>query len=179
MRNERQSQLMMGLALVALGVLFLVGNLLGINVWALIFPLGLIALGIWMLMRPGMVEEGTAITQRIFGDVRREGPGPVGAEEIWVGIGDVRLDLRDADIPWGDTAYRIYSVIGDIKVRVPEDVGVVVSSVGLVSEVKVAGRKESAFFGSIRRATDDFESAERRLSIEVTSFITDVDVRRD
>ncbi|HHX63791.1 MAG TPA: cell wall-active antibiotics response protein [Chloroflexi bacterium] len=178
MRAENRNQLLFGILLVGLGVLFIIGNLLRVNVWAFVFPLGLIALGVWLLMRPQMIGPDTVITQRLFGDVRREGAWPVQDEEIWVGIGDVRLDLQDADIPWGDTNFRLYGFIGDVKVTVPEGVGVAVRSTAFISDVKSLGRKEEAFFGSVRLVTDDFEVVERRLVIDAGYFIVDVDVRR-
>lgn len=174
---QHRGQVVLGAFLVAIGTIILLGNLLGVNLWRLFWPLLLIALGIWFILRPRMVEEGTHVTQRLLGDVRRAGPARVEDEEIFVFIGDVKLDLREAIWPEGETRLRVLGFIGDIEVRVPENVGVALSSTAFVSSVRWADQKEEGIFMPLQLQSQDYEMARQRLRLEVVHFISDIKVR--
>lgn len=175
MRN--QGQIVLGGILVAIGLLVLFGNLLGVNLWRLFWPLLLIGLGIWFILRPRMVEEGTAVTQRVLGDINRRGQVRVQDEEMFLLIGDVNLDLREAIWPEGETRLRILGFVGDIELRVPENVGVALSSTAFVSSVRWQDRKEDGFLLPLQLESEGYALAPHRLRLEVIHFVAEVQVR--
>jgi predicted membrane protein len=174
---RHRGQVILGALLVIFGLGILLGNLLGVNLWRVFWPLLFIGLGAWIILRPQMLEEGTAITQRLLGDVRRDGEMRVADEEILVLIGDVKLDLREAHWPEGETRLRIMGFVGDVSIRVPEDVGVDLSSTAFVSSLRWQERKEEGIFLPLQLQSEHYEMARKRLRVEVVYFIADVKIR--
>ncbi|MFB9278954.1 cell wall-active antibiotics response protein LiaF [Cohnella cellulosilytica] len=95
-------------------------------------------------------------------------------------IGDTTLDLTKAQIPVGETRVYVSSFIGDVKVFVPNDLGVgiqVVSS-SLIGDVKVLGQKRGGLFNQMTVETPLFPDADKRVVLIVSSFIGDVRVTK-
>jgi len=174
----RRNQLVAGLVLVALGALLLVGELLGISAWRLLFPLVLVGLGVWVLARPRDLDRDHVVTQRLLGDIERSGPWEVKDEEIMSLIGDVDLDFSQASIPMGDTRIRTAGFVQDVTVRIPEGVGLAVETAGVFGELDLFGQKREVFFGSISEQSQDYLLADRRIRLDVDGFVSEVKVRR-
>ncbi|MFH1086125.1 MAG: cell wall-active antibiotics response protein LiaF [Chloroflexota bacterium] len=175
--NQRNHQIYLGGAIVVVGVLALIATLTGFNPWRLFWPLVLIGLGLYFVLRPRLGGEGVAVQARLFGDVERRGRWPVQDEELWMAIGDTKLDLTEAEIPSGETRLRLFGLIGDIDLRLPADVGLAVESYGFVTAAKLLGHKQDMFLSG-RYATDGYAEAERRIHVQTGFFIADVDVQR-
>lgn len=173
-----RGQLFIGIVLILAGLAFLIGNLFDVDVWALCWPLGLILLGVWLLVRPQLVSPGTTVRQRLLGDIRRDGVWQVTDEEIWIGLGDVELDATRADVPVGETTIRILGFIGDVDVFVPQGVGISVSSTAFVTDARVLGQKREGFLFPVRLTSDSYETAKRKVRLETTFFITDLRVKQ-
>ena len=139
MRNK--GQLVFGGMLILLGVILLVGILTNIDVWAFFWPAGLIGLGLWLIIRPNLTQEGAAILFRPLADIERNGEWVVEDQEIWIFVGDVDLDLTRAVLSSGETKIRLFGFVGEVSVLVPEDVGIVVSSNAFVTDAKVLGEE--------------------------------------
>lgn len=173
-----QGQLVIGLGIIAIGVIILIGNVFDINLWGLCWPTALILLGLWLLLRPRMVREGAEVTLIPIGDVQRDENWDLEDEEFWVFVGDLDLDLARAEIPVGELNYRVYGFVGDVELIVPADVGVSVSSTAFVSTIKAFGDKQEHFLSPARVTSDNYDTAERRVRLEAYSFIGDVKVRQ-
>jgi lia operon protein LiaF len=170
--------LFIGIVLVILGALFLISNLLEVNFWPFCWPTALIAVGAWMILRPRMISPDTALEQKLLGEISRDGVWEVKDEELWVGIGDVELDMTRASIPLGETRLRVFGLVGGLEVLAPEQVGISIASTAFVTDGKVFGKQQERFAGTLDIASDDYETAERRVRIEVTRFATSLKVRR-
>jgi lia operon protein LiaF len=175
---RKQQSAIIGLAIIAVGLVFLIGTVFRVNVWAFCWPIGLIAVGVWLLIRPAMVGPDTRIVQRVLGDIRRDGAWDVVDEEIWLAVGDVRLDLTEATVPAGETNIRVYGLVGDVRLIVPEGVGVSVSSWAFVSEGRVFGQKEETYVTPLQMASDDYETTDRKVRVELYAFVNELSVRR-
>jgi predicted membrane protein len=176
MRDQRGT--IIGLAIIGVGLMFLIGTVFQVNVWAFCWPIGLIAAGVWLLVRPSMVGAGVRVEQRVLGDVRRSGAWDVVDEEIWLGVGDVRLDLLEATVPSGETKVRVFGLVGDVDVIVPAGVQVAVSSWAFLTEGEVFGEKVQRFVTPLEVESDDYETAERRLRVETFFLVNDLAVKR-
>jgi lia operon protein LiaF len=176
MRN--QGRTIIGLVIIGIGLVFLLGAVFRVNVWAFCWPVGLIAVGAWLLIRPSMVGPGTRVEQKVLGDVRRTGAWDVVEEEIWLGVGDVRLDMTQATVPTGETRICVYGLVGDVDLIVPEGIGVSVSSWAFLTDGKVFGRKEQSFVTPLQATSDDYEIADRKVQVETYFFVNDLTVKR-
>lgn len=176
MRN--QGQFYLGIAIVVGGVALLFANLFDVDLGVFCWPLAFILLGVFLIFRPRMVEPGTTLTQKFLGELDRDGNWIVQDEEIWYFVGDVNLDMTQADIPKGETRLKIWGFVSDIDLRVPEDVGVMLVCTAVVSETKMGGEKEDTFFGSLDRQTANYQTAVRKIRLETISFVSDVAIRQ-
>ena len=176
MRNKWQ--IYIGILIILVGVMFLIGSIFNVDVGAFCLPVGLIALGVWLLLRPRLISPDTPIRMKLVGDVRRRGDWQVSDEELWIGVGDVRLDMTSASIPVGETRLRLFGFVSDVRLLVPEGVGVSVSSTAFVTDARVLGQRYERFFDPFHLVSDEYEMAERKVNLEMTSFVADLKVRQ-
>lgn len=176
MRN--QNQFYLGIMVVAVGVVLLLANIFRIDIGIFCWPAALILLGVFLLLRPRMVEPGTEFTQKFLGEMERYGEWEVVDEEMWYFVGDINLDMSEAHIPSGETRIRALGFVSDVDVRLPKDVGLAVSSTAFVSDVKLFTHKEESFLAPLRYETENYKLAERKIRLDVTSFVSDINVRR-
>ena len=173
-----KGQIIFGLVILLVGLALLIDNLFHISIWSFFWPLTIIALGVWMILRPRGVGTRARVWQRLLGDVRRTGDWRVTDEEFWHLIGDIRLDMTEAQIPEGETTIRIYGLVGSLRLVVPEGVGVSVSSTAFVTDARVFGQKTDNVLSPYKYQSEDYSTAERRIRIESSRFITDLRVKR-
>lgn len=73
----------------------------------------------------------------VFGDLRRSGPWRLPERIHWRTVfGDVKLDLREAQVPAGTIEIDASTVFGDVELLVPEGVLVEVRSRAFLGDVK-------------------------------------------
>ena len=167
-----------GLVLVVGGLVLLAGNLFNINVWALFWPVVLIVLGVWFLMRPASSMPAGITTSRFVGEMHRSGPWQVVNEEFSQFVGDMHLDLTQAVIQPGETRLRFSGFVGDLKFTVPEGVGVSLVASSFVSEVNLFGQHRSSIFTPVEFSSPGYATAERRLRVEMSYFVLDTRFRQ-
>lgn len=172
MRNS--GVLFFGGLLILIGIMILAGNLFNVNLWAFFWPVLLILLGLWILARPRWSGAMGPASILFLNNLRRKGDWQVKGEEIWVFLGNVLMDLTSAEIPTGETVYRIYGFIGDVDLIVPQGVGVSISSAAFINEVKIFGKKQSSILIPIETASEGYDVAERKIRLDVAFFISDV-----
>lgn len=171
-----RGQLVIGSMLVFWGLITLIGAVFNINLWTFFWPLLLIAIGLWLLLRPRLFGNYTRF--RFFGDINRYGAWQVNDQEIWGFIGDVDLDMTAADIPLGETNLRIFGFIGSVILLAPEEVGVSVSSTAFVTNARVLEQKQDGFLFPVNITSDNYANAERRINLETYFFISDLKVKQ-
>jgi len=177
MRNR--GEFIFGGFLVLLGLFLLIGTVFNINVWALCWPAFLIILGLFLVFRPRLGGMGPDASSDVLliGDRRRRGDWIVKNEELWLGVGDVELDFTQAAIPPGETMLRFISFVGDVDLFIPSSVGVSVRAAGFVIDADILGRDYDTFLTPVEVSTPNYDTAESRLRIEMTSFVADLKVK--
>lgn len=173
-----RGQYHMGILLISIGALFLFARILDVSVWSIIFPVSLIGLGVWLLIRQKHVDPDANVSQKFLGDIRREGPWQATDEEFRIFIGDVELDMTQANIPDGETVIRIFGFIGDVNVTIPKGVGITTSSTAFITDAKVLDQKQEKFFTPIQLTSDNYTTIKRKIRLETTFFINDLNVRQ-
>jgi lia operon protein LiaF len=175
---DRRWLLGIGVVVIVYGLFLLLGELFGFNGWAFFFPLLLVALGVWLILRPHMLGPQGQIQTRLLGDIDRTGDWQVVPQEIWLAIGDIRLDLTQAQVPEGETIITVYGFVNDIRVIAPEGVGIGVHCSSFVSDVKMYGEKETTIFMPVDRNSDDYATCSRKVVLRTNHFVVDVKVKR-
>jgi phage shock protein C len=85
-------------------------------------------------------------------------------------FGTMTLDLRNVDLPPGTTRVRTSIAFGELRVRVPADVGVRTTSTTLFGSTDVPDRQHAGFSVDADVRTPNYDTAERRIHIEVTTL---------
>lgn len=168
----------LGLILMAVGAVLLLGTIFDFNLWSVCFPLGLILLGLFVLLRPRLVPAGTLSHVTFIGDVTRAGAWTVQDEEYWNFVGDIELDLTRADIPPGETLIRGFGFVNDVDIVLPAGVGLALDLASFVSSVKVDGQEEENFLSPVHWRSEDYKAAERRVRFDLIQFVGEVTVRQ-
>ncbi|MHB1120890.1 MAG: cell wall-active antibiotics response protein LiaF [Bellilinea sp.] len=166
--------MVIGIFLIVMGILALISNLTGINFSSFCFPTSLILLGVLVLLRPRMVKEGTRVDFMLLGEYKRSGLWAVEPAEIWSGIGEVKLDFTQAEIPTGETTIRIYHFVGDVVLRPGAAMGLMLSANGMLNTVKWMGARQDNFLNALQLSTPNYDQAERKVKVDVTNFVGDI-----
>lgn len=170
-------QIIFGIGLILLGLFALIDVLTGINLWGLVFPLILIGIGILLILRPRMAGREVQVQMSILGDLRKKGAWEVGTHEIWLLIGSIRLDFTDAVFLPGEPKIKLFGFVNDLKVILPEDVGLYLTSSAFVSEFKGTSDKEERILNPLTYETPNYTSADKRVQVEVLGFVSEIQVK--
>ncbi len=175
---KKQTQILLGSVLIGFGFLIFLSNLLDIDFGAICWPSFLILVGILIIVRPRIAPEGTDVQMLLFGDLRRSGEWDVMDQEIWSFVGDIDLDFTQANFAEAEVTYKLYRFVGDLDIIVPKDMGISVSSMGFVTEAHLEGKKRGGLVTPVRYTSENFESAAKRIRLEMISFVADLKVIR-
>ncbi len=171
-------QIFLGLVLIVLGLFSLFDLFFHINLWVIIGPLLLVGLGVLLLLRPQMSRPDFIVQMPILGDFRRTGVWEATNYEVWLLVGSSRLDFTDASFPSGEVTFRIIGFVADVKIVLPEDVGLSVESNAFVSDFKGLSQKEERFLTPLTYETEGFETAAKKVRLQTFSFVSDIRVKR-
>lgn len=174
----RKSEIVFGAIVLGVGVLLLIGALFNVNIWGLICPAGLIALGVWLIYRTRKDPHEGDIRIRFVGDIRRRGAWQPDNEEIWAFVLDTVLDFTEANLPNGETIFRYGAFVNDIKVTIPAEIGVAVQSMAFMTEARINGPSEQTFFVPFEWQSDNFATAAKKVTIKPVCFVAEVKIQQ-
>ncbi len=172
----KRGYLVIGAALIVLGLLALISYWIGVDFCALALPLLVISAGVYILLRPRYAPRGAAMHIQPLGNIKRTGAWTALDEELWVLIGDARFDLSQVTLPPGETVIRVLGFVGDLKLVVPDTVPVAITSVAFLTSSRIFGAKRDTFVEPFETATEGYADAESRLRFESWRFVTSVKV---
>jgi predicted membrane protein len=170
-------QIVFGIGLILLGLFALIDVLTGINLWGLVFPLILICIGVMLILRPRMAGREVQVKMPILGDLRKKGAWEVGNHDIWLLIGSIRLDFTDAVFLQAEPKIKLFGFVNDLKIILPEDVGLYLTSSAFVSEFKGPSDKEERILNPLIYGTPNYTNAGKRVRIEVLGFVSEIQVK--
>lgn len=134
-----------GLIVTAIGAVLLLWSTGVVDTFAIVWPLLLIALGVWLLVkRPGSrgIVGADGEIAVVFADRKARLPaGEFHGETITCVFGDIDLDMRDSTLA-GDVTMKVTCVFGDVDLTVPPDWRVTVSGPEVLAGVKIATARQ-------------------------------------
>lgn len=153
-----------------LGVALLSWTLGWVDSLAVLWPLLLIAFGVWLMVArwpstsriPGLEDSDTDIVA-VFDNRVVQRSGPFTGGSVTAVFGDVRLDLRHASLDPAGARLQVTTVFGDLDLEIPEDWRVTVSGPELLGDVNLRAAHEPAPTAPV-------------LELRVTTILGDVDV---
>jgi lia operon protein LiaF len=172
----RRSEIIYGSIILGVGVLLLIGAIFNLNIWGILCPSGLIALGVWLIYRTRKDPREGDLDIKFVGDVRREGAWEAMSNETWGFVLDSRLDFSEADLPTGQTVFRVVAFVNDFKVIIPDNVGIAVNSMAFMTESKIQGEKQETFFIPYSWESENFDTASQKILLKPTCFVSEIKV---
>ncbi|UCC79401.1 MAG: cell wall-active antibiotics response protein [Candidatus Zixiibacteriota bacterium] len=174
--------------IIAFGALILLDNIFGgFDFWDFIWklwPIALIVLGVYIIGKQrkirGDIESGDFTSEyRIFGDLDVSFRGKeIANHHLSALVGDMRIDLTGANIKAGENKISASSLIGDIRILIPENIPVKLSSWSVIGDIRFDDLRRDGFFQKLDQMDDNFGSSEKKLLLTVNGIIGDVNVNR-
>ena len=177
-------QLLIGGVLILLGLIFLL-NTLGIahvdlgDVIVTLIALALIFWGARLILRARRGRPLARRRGRLLGDLDLRIRGTV-TEDLGahVGLGELRLDLTEAEVAPGEHTIHLWGWLGDIEVQLPRDLAAEVHGEVVLGSLQLLGRSSEGFFLEDQAISTDYQAAEARLRILAHLWIGDLKVMR-
>ncbi len=166
-----------GVYLLLLGGIFMLDStgVLGLGVAGYLgaaFGLALIALGVLSVLAAIRVRRFARRLRRTIGHFRSDEDGwSLEDAAIQTVFGDILLDLRDATLPEGDTDLTLLCWVGTIQVRAPRSLGLDVEAQAMLGSVDVLGQREDGIVRDVHVRSDNFEQANCRLHLRLSTFV--------
>jgi predicted membrane protein len=171
-------QVIIGLILILLGIIALMNQVFpNLGIGRFIGPVILIGLGLLLILRPRIAGPDVIVQIPILGDVRKTGVWEVTQHEIWWFVGSSRLDFTEAVFPKGDAVIKIFGFVTDVKVILPDDVGLRVTSSAFVNEYKGLQGKQERFLSLLEDQSANYSSAEKRVNLQTVGFVSEIKIR--
>ncbi len=171
-------QIILGILLIFFGLISLLDTLfVDIDFSRFVWPLILIGLGVLVIFRTQAVRKDVAFQVPVFGDKRSSGDWEVSNQEIWWFVGSNHLDFTDAIFPERDMTIRIIGFVNDLKIIIPEDVGLHLTANAFFSDYDGLDRKEERFLNMLEDQMNNYHAADKRIRIETIAFINDIKIQ--
>ncbi len=170
-------QLVVGIILMFFGIIALVEALYNVNISRFYFPLLLIGIGVILLLRPKITGSDVDIQIPVLGDQRKEGTWTVHDQEIWWFVGSNRFDFTQAVFPQENSKININGFVVDIKVILPDHIGVKIIVNSFVPELNAFNQKDEQFLSQLIYRTPNYDQAANRVTIQTVAFVSEVKVK--
>lgn len=174
---KNRGMLSLAIILIVSGIMLLFGSLFHIDAWAICFPTLLILLGLFAIFRPKLGGENSDIEFTLLGDMRRHPTGVLRNKEYWLIIGDLDMDLTAVELPVGETSLHMVGFVGDLNFILPQSMAVSMTAGAVAVDAKIDGRKQEGVFTPVHYETPGYAQAERRLRLDISMFVADIDLR--
>jgi predicted membrane protein len=170
-------QIIVGIVLIFFGLISLFETIFQIDLGRFIGPLILIGIGLLLLLRPQMAGPDVDVQMTFLGDIRKTGTWEVNNQEIWSFVGATRLDFTDAIFKDEEKTIKVIGFVKDLRIILPEDVGMRFESTAFVSEIKAPDNKQDRFFGAMEYRTPNYVTAEKQVFIQTIAFVSEITVK--
>jgi predicted membrane protein len=170
-------QLVFGGLIILWGVLILVSNIFDIDFGIVCWPLFFIILGVWLILRPKFEARYPDVKLLILGDYHEKGNWQVKDREHLAFIGNYKLDMQQAVLLPGLTTLKFFGFVQEVKLTIPNEMGIAVTSNSFVSDMNIYGEKRDGVFWPAEFTSSNYSSAERKLRIECTGFVSTIKVK--
>ena len=189
MRQKNFWTIVFGIALILIGILALLDSLEFISFWSALgklWPLILIGLGIWLLLKRSYftwdekisIKEGKKYS-KAFGDLKINASGmdPHGMD-VEMGFGDLEVNLTRANFSDRENVIHLALGFGDIKVWIPSEVKVKASASCGVGDIDVLGKTTDGLGRNVEHQDEGYDSAQKRLKFFAKIGFGDIKISR-
>ena len=173
-----KGQLTFAFVLIGFGALLLVGNIFGVDFGDIFWPLVLITVGLFFIFRPQAISPAQ-VKYYFAGNIRVNKKWDLSKREVRMFAGDVRIDLRELDLPSGETIFTVTAFAGDVKLTAPQDVGVAITTMAFVTNSRINGEKMEDILSGMDFATEGYQRANKKFKLVMQCFAAEVRLDTD
>lgn len=175
---DKKEQCILALILIGIGSIYFAANLTNFNMDRIFWPLVFILAGGVMVFRPQFLRLDPGVKLAFVRELDLDGNWIVEEKQYLNFVGEFDFDMREADIPVGETVIRMSGFVNEVKMWLPEDVGVRVDTSAFVTEARPFGEEKTTFIlNGLHYQTDEYEQAERKVRLEMNCFVADVKLK--
>lgn len=172
---DKKEQRTLAWVLIGIGAVYFVANLTNFNMSRIFWPLVLVIVGGILVFRPQIFRINSGVILAFVRELNLDGDWTVENKEYMNFVGDFDLDMREASIPVGETEIRMSGFVNEVKIWVPDNVGIRVDTNAFVTESKPFDDEEQTFILSgMHYHTDGYEQAEKKIRLEINCFVAEV-----
>jgi predicted membrane protein len=189
MRQRNLWTIISAVVLIRIGFLALLDSLEIVGFWSVLgklWPLILIGLGIWLLLRQRhpvfdenvKVEDGKKYS-KAFGDLKidAEGKDPHGIDAE-MGFGDLELNLTKAGFSDKEHVIHLALGFGDMRIWIPTEPRAKITAGSGAGDIDLLGKTVDGFGKSLEHVDEGYESASGKLRIAAKVGFGDIKVSR-
>jgi predicted membrane protein len=178
-----------GILLILIGLLAILDSFELIRFWPTLgkfWPLILVAVGIWLLLRRSYFSSGDVLSikegkkySKAFGNLRIDAnnmdPHGLDAE---MGFGDIEVDLTKANFSDRENVINLGLGFGDIRVWVPGEVKVSATGTCGAGDVDILGKHADGLGKRVDYQDEGYELAQNKLKIIAKLGFGDIRISR-
>lgn len=170
---NNRSRVILAAIFIGLGVLFLLEQLFNFSIWAVLWPLIIILLGVILITSSGTNSKikFSFVLENDFGEC------DFSNENIYTFVNETSMDFTDCQLPEGETRLQYFSFVTEMDITLPKDAAFSISMSGFVNETQINGSKKDLIFSPAQYTSPNYSIANKRLRIEVLSFVNDLTIR--
>lgn len=168
-RKERK-----GYVLIGIGAVILFGDYLTI-----VISVVLISLGIFFIRSKQVHKDDTYIQKQKIVDSVRLGREPwiLRNTSTWYLVGETYIDLSLAILEQKETTVILQGVVGDIDIKVPDDIGVSVTASIMFGQLQIAEQKETGVMNKVVWQSDNYQYCDHRVKLVLSFIVGDIKVK--
>ena len=117
---------------------------------------------------------------KLAGETRIEGAWDLDDETVFLGLGEIRLDLSQARISARYPCLTVFCGVGDVRIKLPPDVPVLVNGMTALGEREVLGRHDEGIFidSVVQDMADTAPDDPAVLTVTATCLMGEVEIER-
>ncbi|MDD9271166.1 cell wall-active antibiotics response protein LiaF [Paenibacillus sp. GCM10023248] len=168
-RKERK-----GFVLIAVGGVILFGDHVTI-----VISIVLISLGVFFIRSKQMQKDDTYIQKQKLVDSVRLGREPwiMRNSSTWYIIGETYIDLSLAILEQKETTVILQGVVGDVDIKVPDDIGVSVAASVTFGQIQVGVERESGVMNKLHWQSPNYERCDHRVKLVLSYIVGDIKIK--
>lgn len=96
---------------------------------------------------------------------------------VWFVFGEVNMDLSMAIMEQEETTILLQGVIGDVKIMIPEEIGVCVEASLALGPLDVHLQQERGVLNKVQWCSPNYDTSNNRVKLIIAFILGDVDVK--
>ncbi|MEW9700567.1 cell wall-active antibiotics response protein LiaF [Paenibacillus sp. SI8] len=171
LRSRRERK---GYVLIGVGAVILFGDHIMI-----VLSVVLISLGLFFIRSKQVHRDETYIQKQKLVDSVRLGREPwiLRNSSTWYIIGETYIDLSLAILEQKETTLILQGVIGDVDVKVPDDIGISVTSSVTMGQIQVSGERETGVMNKLEWQSANYEYCDHRVKLVLSYIVGDINIK--